>query len=250
MTTSQVPSSCVRFLHTYHQSGLKPGIHLGAPGVAVVWVIDLDGSYRLDAAGTNGAQRFSSSVSGLSTRPAAIHHGAVQSGIYLELTPMATRAMFGVPAAELAGRSVELADLWGTPAERLLDQLHAASPSERESLLRGQIYRRLTNQDYRSPADYLWWLATERGLTPSQLAQESGWSVRHLRRLVLRETGVTPRTARRLARFERSLADVRRRHLSLANAAACHGYADQAHLSRDWRELLGVTPTEFLQREG
>lgn len=250
MTTSKVPWACVRFLHTYHQSGLKPGVHLGAPGTAVVWVIDLDGSYRLDAAGTNGAQPFSSSVSGLSTRPAAIHHGAVQSGIYIELTPTATRAMFGVPAAELAGRSVELAALWGTPAERLLDQLHTASPSERESLLRAQIHRRLSDQGNTSEVDHLWRLATERGLTPSQLAQQSGWSTRHLRRLLLHESGVTPRTARRLARFERSLADVRRRHLPLAAAAARHGYADQAHLTRDWRELLGVTPTEFLQREG
>jgi AraC-like DNA-binding protein len=35
----------------------------------------------------------------------------------------------------------------------------------------------------------------------------------------------------------------------LADAAALAGYADQAHLTREWRELAGYAPTEYLRVE-
>lgn len=250
MTRDRAHPGLARIVHGYHLTGLQPDIHIGTPGTTLVWVIDLDGSYRLDAQGTDGAQQFASSVSGLSTRPAAIHHGTVQSGVYIELSPVFSQAVFGVPAAELAGATVELAQLWGPAADRVLDRLHTAPPDQREPLLRGLIRDCVArSRDVGDAAD-LWRLATERGLTPAQLALESGWSTRHLRRLLLAQAGMSPGTITRLARFERSLTDVRRKGASLAAAAARNGYADQAHLSRDWRTLLGMSPTEFLRRQG
>jgi AraC-like DNA-binding protein len=39
------------------------------------------------------------------------------------------------------------------------------------------------------------------------------------------------------------------RGMPLTQAAAARGYADQPHLIREWRDLSGYTPTEYLRAE-
>jgi methylphosphotriester-DNA--protein-cysteine methyltransferase len=66
-----------------------------------------------------------------------------------------------------------------------------------------------------------------------------------------RQVGLKPKTAARLVRFDavgRRLD--RRRPLDWGQLAADVGYADQAHLIRDFREFTGSTPTEFLAQLG
>lgn len=82
------------------------------------------------------------------------------------------------------------------------------------------------------------------------LAQEVGGSRRHLGERFRREFGLTPKVAGRVMRFEST-----RRLLGtpgrpgLADVAARCGYADQAHLTREWRELAGCTPSTWLTEE-
>lgn len=76
-----------------------------------------------------------------------------------------------------------------------------------------------------------------------------GVSLRTLERLVLAQTGQTPifwRTLARVRQTARSL-DLRR-SWPLAEVAAAHGYADQAHMNLAFRRWLGCTPTQ-LQRD-
>jgi transcriptional regulator GlxA family with amidase domain len=76
-----------------------------------------------------------------------------------------------------------------------------------------------------------------------------GWSHRHLIARFRQQIGLSPKTAARLVRFDgvwRRL-DQRRRP-SWAQIAGEAGYADQAHLVRDFREFTGTTPTDFVAR--
>jgi transcriptional regulator GlxA family with amidase domain len=62
------------------------------------------------------------------------------------------------------------------------------------------------------------------------------------------QIGVTPKTAARLVRFER-LARVRHdRAPRWDEVAAEGGYADQAHLIRDFRAFSGATPAAYAER--
>ena len=75
------------------------------------------------------------------------------------------------------------------------------------------------------------------------LADALGCSRRHLAKRFAEEVGASPKLAARLIRFEAARA--RLGSVPLARLAAEHGFADQAHLSREFRALGGVSPTQF-----
>jgi AraC-like DNA-binding protein len=79
------------------------------------------------------------------------------------------------------------------------------------------------------------------------LAEECGLSERHLRRRFVAAVGLSPKELARIRRLRASLVealgDPDRRWVELA--AAC-GYADQAHLVREYRRLSGLPPEAFL----
>jgi len=82
-------------------------------------------------------------------------------------------------------------------------------------------------------------------LRVDEIAARVGWSRRHPGTRFQTELGVAPKTALRLARLAHA------RHLAgtgrpLADVAADCGYVDQAHLSRDWRDLTTLTPRVLL----
>jgi AraC-like DNA-binding protein len=83
----------------------------------------------------------------------------------------------------------------------------------------------------------------------ARVAETIGLSVRQLRRLLLDATGQGPKTLQRVGRLRRflSLADQHRAPWSLADLAAAAGYADQAHLTREVRDLAGTTPAGLLR---
>jgi len=78
------------------------------------------------------------------------------------------------------------------------------------------------------------------------LARQLGVTDRHLRRLMVDETGIAPRHFARIQRFHALLrASDLAPHPSWSGLAALHGYADQSHLIREVQDLAGVTPTRL-----
>jgi transcriptional regulator GlxA family with amidase domain len=87
-------------------------------------------------------------------------------------------------------------------------------------------------------------LATHGRVRVQALAEHVGWGRRRLLSAFSGEVGLGPKAAARVARFDHSRALVERGR-SLADAAYAGGYADQAHLAREWMSLAGRTPTEL-----
>ncbi|MGD7787908.1 helix-turn-helix domain-containing protein [Propionibacteriaceae bacterium Y1700] len=79
-----------------------------------------------------------------------------------------------------------------------------------------------------------------------QITERFGVSERSLQRLLLRRIGLTPKwliARRRLHEVSERLQ--RGDGVRLADVAADLGYTDQAHLSRDFRTVTGMTPRSF-----
>lgn len=82
-----------------------------------------------------------------------------------------------------------------------------------------------------------------------QLTRELGISSRHLRRLMIRNVGIGPAQYLRFCRFVDALY-LMPDASTLAEVAHATRYADQAHFSRDFKEIAGMTPLEYRQRMG
>jgi AraC-like DNA-binding protein len=75
-----------------------------------------------------------------------------------------------------------------------------------------------------------------------ELAAMVGCSSRHLNRLFRSNIGIQAKTYGQIAQFHRALQLISDQRLSIADAAYEAGYADQAHLTRKFRQFGGFTP--------
>ena len=99
---------------------------------------------------------------------------------------------------------------------------------------------------------YAWWrLHRTGGRVPiGRLVGDTGWSARYLQARMRAETGLTPKEAARVIRF-----DLARRcwatdpSAGVGDVAARHGYFDQSHFDREFRALAGCSPSTWLAEE-
>jgi AraC-like DNA-binding protein len=185
----------------------------------------------------------------LSPTVTAVAPGTTIVGV--RLRPGTAYSLLSIPASELAGRQVGLAELWGRAGTRLAERLaEAGSADAAVRILEATIQPALTAPD---PLV----MAAVRMLGPwqagsvTEVAGTLGVSTRHLRRRCLHTVGYSAKTIHRILRFQGFLALVgtstsERGEAGLAELAAAAGYADQAHLTRDCGRLTGLTPRAFL----
>jgi AraC-like DNA-binding protein len=194
---------------------------------------------------------FTALIGGLHDTPVLVGNGGSCAGLHLFLTPLGVRSLVGVPSAALAGRVVDLLDVW-KPAAELVERLMPSTTWEQCFAILDQIFLRALRPVSPPPAIASSWrrLARAHGcLSIRELAREVGWSRRHLTERFNAELGVTPKTAARILRFERACRTIMDSRPSLADTASSCGFQDQAHMTREWRALAGCTPKAWIARE-
>ncbi len=240
----------------YCLRGFAPGVHRGMPSRHLTFIISLDAPVHIAALPdrTWTGARLDAFVGGLHSSAARIEHDGTQVGVSMSVTPLGARALFGVPAAALASTVVDLRDLLGFGTNELTERLRAADTwSERFAVLDDVLVRVLRDVPPIAPELARAWnrlTATDGAAGVREVADEVGWSRRHLGERFRLETGLSPKVAGRVFRFERSLALLKSSSArSLADVAVTCGYFDQAHLTRDWRDIAGCTPTTWMAEE-
>ncbi len=160
--------------------------------------------------------------------------------------PGTAPALLGVPAHELRDRRVELADLWpAAQVRRLTEQVDDAP--DRLAALEAIALDRAVEADPADPVLRRVVHALGSGRSVAATAVATGLNARVLHRRSLAAFGYGPKTLARILRLQRAM-EVARSGTPFADTAALTGFADQAHLSREVRELAGMPLGELLAR--
>jgi AraC-like DNA-binding protein len=184
----------------------------------------------------------------------AIYHEIPAGGtvVGVRLRPGVLGGLVGMPADELVDQEVAGTDIWHDMA-RLADLLgEATTPPAALARLQSFVARSageldpLVNEAVRC---LMPWHSGGTAALPGLLSI----SERQLRRRCRAAVGVGPKELHRIlrlrgfsARVQASIARWGDSDVDLARWAVESGYHDQAHLTRECRRLLGVTPGEFL----
>jgi AraC-like DNA-binding protein len=243
--------------HGYRQRGVPPARHLGLPSPYLTLIFTLDDPLQIvEHVDGRPPRSYDALAGGLHTTPAVITHAGCQSGIQLQVHPDAARALFGMPAGELAGTDGDADVVLGRLVERIRNRIgEAATWGERFTVLDDELGALVTREATAGPpaAVVNAWrlLRSSGGAVPiGTLAAAVGYSDRRLSTLFDAEIGLTPKIAARVIRFDRA-----RRAVQVAapgrlgRIAVEHGYSDQSHLVRDFVAFTGRSPTKWLAEE-
>jgi AraC-like DNA-binding protein len=240
----------------YRMSGFPAGVHRGLPSRHLTLIVsigpEIDVVSQTDPAQT--PQRYRCVVGGLQASSALIAHEGAQEGVAIELTPLGSRALFGMPARALWSTSLELEDLAGAAGRELWERVQESAGWEERFAAVDDVLCRLLRDDQLEPAlKRSWQMVTSSGgaVPVEEMARTIGWTRQHFARRFTDEFGLSPKLAARLARFDRARLMLQRTpsFVSIAQVAAACGYYDQAHMTRDFVAFAGCPPARLLAEE-
>ncbi|WP_426753803.1 helix-turn-helix domain-containing protein [Myxococcus sp. Y35] len=217
-------------------------------GVAFEHVLP-DGAVRLMF--DLGSRHGQAWAAGPSTKPTRLRLEGAIANLTVTLHPGAAFELLGVPARALRDQCIPLESLWPRDIASVSEKLATACDDHArsvlvQSLLSARLARAKTSERTRA-VHALRLLRTGRR-TVREAAAALGLGERRLQQLFETEVGLTPRAYRRLARVHACLRALRRSPSPRwAELALDHGFYDQAHLANEFRGLLGLSPTAFVE---
>jgi AraC-like DNA-binding protein len=164
-------------------------------------------------------------VTGLALQPAMLCFSGDARFTGIRLWPWAWHALGGVSCCDFA-------DGWRAIPDG--DPLAALLPGEGDPIPR--LARAFAGQHPPPIA------AIRHAESVEELARLTGLSTRQLQRISAKQTGMAPRSYLRLLRFRTAVSGIQSPEAALADTAAASGYADQAHMTREFQSLGGIPP--------
>jgi len=244
----------VRGITVYRDTAAQPIRQTEAAGLVVPLIIGLGDPLRIGLGSPPGEDdRFTSFAAGLGRAPVFIRSLGGVHCLQIDLTPPGAFRVLRRPLGALTDRAVPLEALDDPALHTLRDRLgeatdapHALRIATAFLVTRLRAGEALDDRVFRA---YRRIVASSGQTRIAALAGQVGWSRKHLAARFGREIGLPPKTVARLARFEAAQGLARSgRATGWADVAAACGFADQAHLSADFRAFAGLAPGAWAAR--
>lgn len=159
------------------------------------------------------------------------------------LRPGALPHLTRLPSSDFTDRSVPVATVFGSRGELLLEQLSESTSCDRALAIIADFLAGAWTGEERAAR-----LPLDGCNRVAELAARTGLPLRTLHCRLTGEVGLTPKRILRIQRLHRSLALSQQGSRGWAQVASGSGFADQAHMVREFVDLLGESPTAWRRR--
>jgi AraC-like DNA-binding protein len=221
------------------------------PAGSQPWRLLPDGSVDLLFTITEGADEPDAAVIGTVTRPRLVHPrpGTRRFGVSFAIGEAS--CFLGPALHALQDGVVDLGEVLGGAARQVAAELRALPSDEHRVEHMNAFLSARAARNGRPPP------CVSRGIdllhrragamSMHALAGELGVTERSLQRSFRDHVGLAPKTLARIIRFRAILEHAsRERAVSLTSIAHASGFADQAHLTHEFRQLAGSSPRQLL----
>ena len=241
-----------RFIETVWTSqraaGLTHAREWGLPTGCADLVVPLDGQrlWRFDSAGDTLGRSFAGGVlQGAQERAALRDTSRASLVVGVEFKPAGLAAFWREPAHAFAGLTLSLDDVWPRFADELREQISAAAnPEQRLRHLECALLKRLRAGVAPDPMSSWATRQLASGVLVGEVQRASGYAAATFIARYRAACGLAPKRHAAVMRFQ-ALLRATPSQASWAALAADAGYADQAHMSRQFTELAGMTPGHY-----
>lgn len=237
-------------ISAYRENGVALSNSVEMAPMTIPLVIGLGESFSiaLDRNPSPG-ETYGSFVSGLHPGFVSISSTGRAACLQVDLTPLGAYRLMGMPLRDISGRMVGLGDLADRALPELVERIAGlADWASRLDVVHRFLLQRIGRPEQDGQAVQVACrtiLAAGGNMKIGRLAERLGWSRKHLNERFRIEVGLGPKEFARMARFNRALDVARNGAGRWADIAVDCGYADQAHLVREFRVLAGRTPGEL-----
>jgi AraC-like DNA-binding protein len=223
------------------------------PICAIPFIINFGSRFRLfdSTRATDGPRMLGTFVAGMYDSFVIVESRGESCCVQVNFTPTGARLFFQLPLWELSNTALGLDELYGDRSARVVEALAEAGDWDRRfDLLDALIGQRIAlARPLRPEIQRAWQLMqkTPGRLEIGTLAQELGWSHKHLIAQCRDQLGAPPKLLERVLRFQRAIQRI-------GACAPPHwvelaldcGYFDQSHMIREFQALAGCTPEQYI----
>jgi AraC-like DNA-binding protein len=192
----------------------------------------------------------SSLLVGQMIEPVLIASSGVAGVAAIRLRPSASRALLRFPLADVSGRFVDLELIF--PSVRALRTRLAEASGDLDRIAALEDWLQSCTPSAPRPAvDAAVATIVRRSgqVTIESLTDLTGLSGRQLERRFRDDVGLPPKIFARIVRLQAALQRVRE-GMPLSDVAAACGFYDQAHMTRDFRQLAAISPGVWQTYDG
>ena len=184
------------------------------------------------------------------------YHNIISEGetemLIIVFQPHGFFSLSGIPADELKAQIIDAWSIFGNPIYSISDALRSAKGYGKAiSIIEGNFTSLLKNSKTPSnlPGSIVKSIMQVKGqLTVNELIKFTGYPERKLERLFQQAIGISPVKYLQIVRLHYFLSLMRSANRAESLTMACleSGYYDQPHLIHNFKQVTGLTPTQYL----